>query len=58
MLSKIMFDLFLSLVRGMASSAMAIRPNANAHRSDLSSRTSHLPVSGRRNNEAEDQDSL
>lgn len=28
MLSKIMLDLFLSLVRGMASSAMAIRPEA------------------------------
>jgi hypothetical protein len=53
MLSKIIFDLFLSLVRGMASSAMAIWPNADARRSELSSRTSHLPVSGRQNNKAE-----
>jgi hypothetical protein len=54
MLSKIMSDLFLSLVRSMAASAMAVWPSADARRSGLSSRTSHLPVSGRQNNEAED----
>ena len=58
MLNKIMFDLFLSLVRGMTSAAMAILPNADARRSDLASRTSHLPVSSRQNNEAGDRDSL
>jgi hypothetical protein len=57
MLSKIMSDLFLSLVRGMASSAMSVWPNANARRADLPSRTSHLHVSGRQNNETEDWDS-
>ena len=54
MLSNIISDLFLSLVRGMASSAMATWPNANARRSDLPSRTSHLHVSGRQNNEIGD----
>jgi hypothetical protein len=53
MLTKIISDLFLSLVRGMASSAMAIWPNTNARPSDLPSRTSHLHVSGRQNNETE-----